>query len=77
MGYVSSLLSILPIGEMLGDSSQFRLVMVKLTNAFITTQARKLLGLLYCRFYKHAEPPALLQAELSLTVLEYGQPLKL
>ena len=31
MGYVSTLLSILPTVEMLGDFSQFRLVMVKLT----------------------------------------------
>ena len=40
----------------------------------ICTKARKLLGLLYRRFYKHAEPPALFQLYLSLVRphLEYA-----
>ena len=41
---------------------------------YIWTKARKLLGLLYCRFYKHAEPSALFQLYLSLVRphLEYA-----
>ena len=40
----------------------------------ICTKAHKLLGLLYCRFYKHAEPSALFQLYLSLVRphLEYA-----
>ena len=33
----------------------------------ICTKARKLLGLLYRRFYKHAEPPALIISTVSVT----------
>ena len=40
----------------------------------ICTKIHKLLGLLYCKFYKHAEPPALFQLYLSLVRphLEYA-----
>jgi len=51
-------------------NSQFRPVMV----TSLCTKARKLLGLLYHRFYKHAEPSALLQLYLLLVRphLEYA-----